>query len=124
MKTLNKYLQESLLDDFDKLNTNSDKNVANSIIKKLIKKFNYDYSDPSYNYPHDCNGNKIEVGDILMNTGPIMFGVVLSIRKDKEDYFVSLDGEFHDKLEKGSEYFRYDECLKIPSVKILQELLK
>ena len=119
-----KTLYESLLDDFDKLNANSDKNIANNIVKKLIKKFNYNYSDPSYNYPHDCNGNKIEVGDILMNTGPIMFGMVLSIRKDKEDYFVSLEGELPDKVERGSEYFRYEERLKIPSVKILQELLK
>ena len=79
MKTLNEYIDESLLDDEDKVMARGHSAAVQGLIKKMK-----DYKFPKSNNRHDRHGREIHIGDIVLygNNEVLEAGVVTKFFDD------------------------------------------
>lgn len=120
MKDLNCILVESLLDMDEE---SADKVVINSVVKKIIKRFNqYNPYSSKFNY-FDAMGREAKIGDIIL-TDNMELGQIIGFG-EMDTVFFSTDGEQHDDFDDfGVSNIKCGYFIKIPNIKLLKELLK
>ena len=105
MKKLNEYIDESLLDDEDKVMSRGHSAAVQGLFKKMK-----DYKFPKSNNRHDRLGREIHIGDIILysNNEVVEAGVVTNF-VDNIPHWVKINGSEGDR-----KHAYCDGCIIIP----------